>query len=116
MFKKRMCSALLAVVCCLPALGNAAICRSAQAAQAGSEAGYKKAQTADDLWAELERKLAKDFYDCLSRIRTTQIIGAPFPDLDELLDQVIEKVCSTVVNTANSKIPSSVDPWKELTK
>ena len=116
MFKKRVCSALLAVLCCLPVVGNAAICRSGQAAQAGSEAGYERAQKAAEAWAERERTVSDQFQDCLSRIRSTSITLPTFPSLQGLLDKVVDKVCQTAVNKVNSSIPSSMDPWQELTK
>lgn len=113
MFKKSMCGALLMVLCCLPVVVNAAVCRAGQAAQEGSQAGYDKAKRATDVWAERERTVSDQLQDCLSRIRTTNISLPSFPSLQEIMNQVSERVCQAAVDKINSHIPSSIDPWQQ---
>ncbi|WP_426154127.1 conjugal transfer protein [Pseudomonas sp. DC3000-4b1] len=111
--KKSMCSALLAVVCCLPVVGTAAICRSGQAASVGSQAGYEQAKQASDVWAERERSVSDELEDCLARIRTTNISLPSFPSLQGIMDQIADQICQAVVDKVNSHIPSSFDPWQQ---
>lgn len=113
MTKQSMRLALLMVLCCLPVFSNAAVCRSGEAAQAGSKAGYEQARKADEGWAERERIVSERLQNCLSRIRTTSVSLPSFPSLQEILNQVAEKVCQTAVDEINSHIPSSVDPWQQ---
>jgi TraL protein len=114
MFKKSMCTALLTAFCCLPVVGNAAICRSGQAASAGSELGYEQAKRAAQVWAERERSVSDELQDCLSRIRTTSISLPTFPSLQDLMNQVADQVCQAAVDRINSHIPSNIDPWQSL--
>ncbi|WP_117144589.1 conjugal transfer protein [Pseudomonas coronafaciens] len=112
--KKSMCSALLMVVCCLPAVGGAAVCRSGQAASVGSQTAYERAKKASDVWAERERTVSDELQDCLSRIRTTSISLPSFPSLEDLMNQVADQVCQAAVDKINSHIPSVVDPWQSV--
>jgi TraL protein len=113
MIKKSMCPALLMVLCCLPVLSDAAVCRSGDAAQAGSTAGYEQAKKANDAWADRERTVSDQLQSCLSRIRTTSISLPSFPSLQELMNQLADKVCQAAVDKVNSQIPSSIDPWQQ---
>lgn len=112
MLKKSMCVALLTVFGCLPVVGNAAVCRSGQAASAGSQAAYEQARRASDVWAERERTVSDELQDCLSRIRTTSISLPSFPSLDDILDRVSDQVCQAAVDRINSHIPSNIDSWQ----
>jgi TraL protein len=113
MIKKSMCPALLMVLCCLPVISDAAVCRSGDAAQAGSTAGYEQARKADEAWAERERTVSDQLQSCLSRIRTTSVSLPSFPSLQDILNQVTERVCQAAVDKINSHIPSSIDPWQQ---
>lgn len=113
MFKKSMCAALLMVSCCLPVAVNAAVCRAGQAAQEGSQAGYDQAKRATEAWAERERTMSDQLQECLSRIRTTSISLPSFPSLQDIMNQVSEKVCQAALDKINSNIPSSIDPWQQ---
>lgn len=113
MTKQSMRLALLMVLCCLPVFSNAAVCRSGEAAQAGSDAGYEQARKADEAWAERERTVSDQLQDCLARIRTTSISLPTFPSLQDILNQVAEKICQTAVDKINSHIPSNIDPWQQ---
>ncbi|SEE90099.1 conjugal transfer protein [Pseudomonas coleopterorum] len=114
MIKKSMCSALLMVLCCLPVISDAAVCRSGEAAQAGSKAGYDQARQADEAWAERERIISERLQSCLSRIRKTRVMLPSFPSLQDVLDQVAEEICKVVVKEINDQLPTSIDPWKKL--
>jgi len=114
MIKKSMCSALLMVLCCLPVISDAAVCRSGEAAQAGSKAGYDQARRADEAWAERERIISERLQSCLSRIRKTRVMLPSFPSLQDVLDQVAEEICKVVVKEINDQLPTSIDPWKKL--
>jgi len=113
MKKNSMCPALLMVLCCLPVLSDAAVCRSGEAAQAGSAAGYEQARKADEAWAERERNVSDQLQNCISRIRTTSISLPSFPSLQDILSQVTEQICQAAVDKINSQIPSSIDPWQQ---
>ncbi len=113
MFRTSKCAALLVVLCCLPVVANAAVCRAGQAAQAGSEAGYEKAKRAADAWGERERTMSDQLQECLSRIRTTSISMPDFPSLQDIMNQVSEKVCQAALDKINSNIPSTIDPWQQ---
>lgn len=113
MIKKSMCPALLMVLCCLPVISDAAVCRSGDAAQVGSTAGYEQARKADEAWAERERTVSDQLQSCLSRIRTTSVSLPSFPSLQDILNQVTERVCQAAVDKINSHIPSSIDPWQQ---
>jgi TraL protein len=110
---KSKCLALLMVLCCLPVISDAAVCRSGEAAQAGSEAGYDQARRADEAWAERERTVSDQLQSCISRIRTTSISLPSFPSLQDILNQVTDKICQAAVDKINSQIPSSIDPWQQ---
>lgn len=112
MFKKSMCAALLTALCCSPVVGNAAVCRSGQAASVGSQEAYEQAKKASDVWAERERTVSDELQDCLSRIRTTSINLPTFPSLGDLMNQVAERICQAAVDKINSHIPSTMDPWQ----
>ncbi len=112
MIKKSMCLALL-FLCCLPVLSNGAVCRSGDAAQAGSTAGYEQARRADEAWGKRERTVSDQLQNCLARIRTTRVSLPSFPSLQEILDQVSERICQAAVDKINSQIPSSIDPWQQ---
>ncbi|KPW49308.1 hypothetical protein ALO86_200179 [Pseudomonas syringae pv. berberidis] len=112
--KKSMCGALLMVVCCLPVVGNAAVCRSGQAASVGSQTAYERAKKASGVWAERERTVSDELQDCLSRIRTTSISLPSFPSLEDLMNQVADQVCQAAVDKINSHIPSGSDPWQSV--
>lgn len=114
MIKKSMCSALLMVLCCLPVISDAAVCRSGEAAQAGSKAGYDQARRADEAWAERERIISERLQSCLSRIRKTRVMLPSFPSLQDVLNQVAEEICKVVVKEINDQLPTSIDPWKKL--
>lgn len=113
MFKKSMCGALLTALCCLPAVGNSAVCRSGQAASTGSQVGYERSQQAAQVWAERERTVSDGLQACLSRIRTTSISLPNFPDLQGILSKLAEQICQAAVDKINSEIPSTVDPWQQ---
>lgn len=113
MFKTSMCAALLVVLCCSPVIANAAVCRAGQAAQEGSQAGYEQAKRAADAWGERERTMSDQLQECLSRIRTTSISLPSFPSLQEIMNQVSEKVCQAAMDKINSNIPGSIDPWQQ---
>ncbi|MBW5416266.1 conjugal transfer protein [Pseudomonas sp. MAG002Y] len=110
---KSMCSALLVVLCCLPVVGSAAVCRSGQAASVGSQTAYEQAKNASDIWAERERTVSDELQDCLSRIRTTRISLPSFPSLEDLLNKVADQICQAAVDKVNSHIPASFDPWSQ---
>jgi TraL protein len=38
-----------------------------------------------------------------------------FSSLSSILNGYADEICSTVVSEVNSYIPSSIDPWDELT-
>lgn len=114
MLKTSVCGALLLVVCCLSFTANAATCRAGQAAQQGSQAGYEQAKRASDAWGERERTVSDRLQDCLSRIRTTRISLPTFPSLQDLMNQVADKICQAAVDKINSQIPSSIDPWQQF--
>lgn len=113
MYRKSMCGALLTALCCLPAVGNSAVCRSGESASAGSQAGYDQAQKAAQVWADRERTVSDGLQECLSRIRTTSISLPNFPDLQGILSKVAEEICQAAVDKINSQIPSSFDPWQQ---
>lgn len=113
MFKTSMCAALLVVLCCSPVIANAAVCRAGQAAQEGSQAGYEQAKRAADAWGERERTMSDQLQECLSRIRTTNISLPSFPSLQDIMNQVSEKVCQAAMDKINSNIPGSIDPWQQ---
>ncbi|MCV3301110.1 hypothetical protein [Pantoea ananatis] len=48
---------MLAAILCLPLCADAASCRAASAAQAGSQAGYNDAKKASDAWSQREGQM-----------------------------------------------------------
>lgn len=115
MFKKSVCVALLAALCCLPATSSASTCRAGAAAEAGSKAGYEQARRAAEAWASREQNASDKLQDCLSRIRTTSIQLPSFPNLSDILNQLSEKVCQAAVDSINEHIPGTIDPWQDFT-
>ncbi|CVH22908.1 hypothetical protein [Serratia marcescens] len=115
MFKKSVCAALLAALCCLPATSFASTCRAGAAAEAGSKAGYEQARRAAEAWASREQNASDQLQNCLSRIRTTTIQLPTFPSLADIMNQVSEKVCQAAVDKINDYIPGTIDPWQEFT-
>lgn len=112
MLKQRVCAALVAALCCLPAISDAATCRAAEAAQAGSRVGFERDKRAAEAWAERERSASDALQDCLSRIRTTTIRLPTFPNLEDLLRQASEQVCQAALEKVNGYIPDTIDPWE----
>jgi len=101
---KKMLGAL--AVCALfltPLSLQAATCRASTAAETGSETGYNTAKKAAEAWY------------CLDKVRTLSITMPNFSSLSSILNGYADEICSTVVSEVNSYIPSSIDPWDELT-
>ncbi|MBL1862874.1 conjugal transfer protein, partial [Klebsiella pneumoniae] len=48
-------------------------------------------------------------------IRTLSITMPNFSSLSSILNGYADEICSSVVSEVNSHIPSSIDPWDELT-
>lgn len=115
MFKKSVCVALLAALCCLPATISASTCRAATAAEAGSKAGYEQARRAAEAWASREQNASDKLQDCLSRIRTITIQLPSFPNLADILNSLSEKVCQAAVDNINDNLPGTIDPWNDFT-
>jgi TraL protein len=113
MFKKSMCSALLTVMCCLPVFTNAAECRSGQAAQAGSTAGYAQAKKANDAWADLERKASEQLQSCLARLQSTKSSTTSFTSLEDVLTQLANEVCQAAITKVRSMSANGADPWQQ---
>ncbi|MGJ3289485.1 conjugal transfer protein [Klebsiella sp. PL-2018] len=96
----------------LSAHANAATCRAATAAQAGSQAGYERARTAAQAWSQRENDVASSLQSCLSKIKKTTISLPQFPNLNDLLEKLGNEVCDAVVDRVNDKLPGNIDPWK----
>lgn len=96
----------------LPAFADAAACRAATAARAGSEAGYERARTAAQAWSARENDVASSLQSCLSRIKKTTLTLPQFPNLNDLLEKLGNEVCDAVVDKVNDKLPGNIDPWK----
>lgn len=111
--KKSMCLAVLMFLCCLPVFSHAAVCRAGEAAQQGSKAGYEKAKTADEIWAERERAIWNRMMECLSRIRKTNTTTASFPSLQDLFNDLAERLCQAVVDKVHEEqARHNDDPWR----
>lgn len=111
--KKHVTAALVAVIFCGATCSVAAAnCRSAQAAQAGSEAGYRAAKKANDAWSARERQTADQLQNCLSGIRNISISLPHLPSLQDIMNQASEKVCSSMTDKINSYLPDRIDPWQ----
>lgn len=102
---------LLAGNTLLPA--QAASCRAASAAQIGAQAGYNKDKQAAQAWADRENQVSSGSQQCLGSISTTLTVPT-FPDLNALLGQVIDKVCNTARGKIQQYIPSTIDPWGDV--
>ena len=106
------------VVCALfltPLSLQAAPCRAATAAETGSDTGYQTAKKAAEAWYERESDVSDSLQSCLDKIRTLSITMPNFSSLSSILNGYADEICSTVVSEVNSYIPSSIDPWDELT-
>lgn len=114
MLKTSMQGTLLAVLCCLPVI-TGATCRAGSAAEAGRDQGYSQAKQAAQDWADREHSASDSLQDCLSRIRTTSLVVPDFPNLQDIVDQLAEKVCKAATDKANDYIPDTLDPWGDYT-
>ena len=106
------------VVCALfltPLSLQAATCRAATAAETGSDTGYQTAKKAAEAWYERESDVSDSLQSCLDKIRTLSITMPNFSSLSSILNGYADEICSSVVSEVNSHIPSSIDPWEELT-
>ncbi|WP_105655887.1 conjugal transfer protein [Cronobacter dublinensis] len=111
--KKITMTACMAVFfCCLSLTANAAGCRSGNAAQAGSQAGYNAAKKANDAWSERESMTSDQLQNCLSGIRDISISLPHLPSLQDIMNKASEKVCSALNDKINSNLPDSIDPWQ----
>lgn len=91
----------------------AASCRAAIAAQQGAEAGYNRDKQAAQSWADSENQVSNSAQQCLGDISTTLTVPV-FPDLNALLNQVINKVCNTARDKIHQYIPNNIDPWGNI--
>lgn len=91
----------------------AASCRAAIAAQQGAEAGYNRDKQAAQSWANSENQVSNGAQQCLGDISTTLTVPV-FPDLNALLNQVIDKVCNTARDKIHQYIPNNIDPWGNI--
>lgn len=91
----------------------AASCRAAIAAQQGAEAGYNRDKQAAQSWADSENQVSTGAQQCLGDISTTLTVPV-FPDLNALLNQVINKVCNTARDKIHQYIPNNIDPWGNI--
>lgn len=91
----------------------AASCRAAIAAQQGAEAGYNRDKQAAQSWADSENQVSNGAQQCLGDISTTLTVPV-FPDLNALLNQVIDKVCNTARDKIHQYIPNNIDPWGNI--
>jgi len=106
-----LCFTLL-FMACIP-LADAASCRAATAAQAGSEAGYNRAKSAAEAWSQRENTISASMGDCLGDISTT-ITSPVFPSLSDLLNQTGQKICKAARDQISDYVPSTIDPWGDL--
>ncbi|ELD2083764.1 conjugal transfer protein [Enterobacter hormaechei] len=110
---KKSATAFMAVFLCLASFTtDAAGCRAATAANAGSEAGYNAAKKASDAWSERESQMSDQMQNCLSGIRNISISLPHFPSLQDIMNQASEKVCSAMTDKVNSYLPDNIDPWQ----
>lgn len=98
----------------LPVSLQAETCRAATAAAAGRDAGYEQARRAAEAWADREGAASDILQDCLTGIRDITITLPSFPNLADLINQAINRVCRTAVDKVNNTLPSGLDPWKDL--
>ena len=61
-----------------------------------------------------ESDVSDSLQSCLDKIRTLSITMPNFSSLSSILNGYADEIC-TVVSKVNSYIPSSIDPWDELT-
>ncbi|MGJ3447717.1 hypothetical protein [Enterobacter sp. PTB] len=90
-----------------------ASCRAAIAAQQGAEAGYNRDKQAAQSWADSENQVSNGAQQCLGDISTTLTVPV-FPDLNALLNQVINKVRNTARDKIHQYIPNNIDPWGNI--
>lgn len=109
---RSLCFTLLFLVC-IP-VADAASCRAATAAQAGSESGYNRAKAAAEAWSKRQNTISVSLGDCLGNISTT-ITSPTFPNLSEILNQIGQKICKAARDKINDYVPSTIDPWGDLT-
>lgn len=88
-------------------------CRAAIAAQQGATDGYNRDKQAAQSWADSENQVSNGAQQCLGDISTTLTVPV-FPDLNALLNQVIDKVCNTARDKIHQYIPSNIDPWGNI--
>ncbi|MCT4707619.1 hypothetical protein MUA03_17170 [Enterobacteriaceae bacterium H16N7] len=92
---------------------DAASCRAATAAQAGSDAGYARDKAADDAWSQRENQVSDGLQQCLGSI-STAITMPTFPSLNDVLSGIEEKVCSAARDQIGKYVPDSIDPWGDI--
>lgn len=110
---KKSLTAYMAVFLCFASFtADAAGCRAASAAKAGSEAGYNAAKKASDAWSERESQMSDQMQNCLSGIRNISVSLPHFPSLQDIMNQASEKVCSAMTDKVNSYLPDNIDPWQ----
>lgn len=117
MFRRNLRYLLLAMcITSLPIFTADAACRSGTAAKTGASAGYSVAKAAAESWANYEGDYSSAMQECLSKIRDLSLSVNLSGSLATLIKQLENKVCSAVVDEANSYIPSSVnlDPWSTI--
>ena len=110
---KKSVTVYMAVFLCFASFtADAAGCRAASAAKAGSEAGYNAAKKASDAWSEREIQMSDQMQNCLSGIRNISVSLPHFPSLQDIMNQASEKVCSAMTDKVNSYLPDNIDPWQ----
>lgn len=90
-----------------------ASCSAAIAAEAGAKAGYEEDRKATKAWSEEEKQAGDGLSQCLGTISTTVTTPA-FPDLNSVLNNVKDKVCSVAQDKIQSLIPDNFNPWEDL--
>ncbi|QLH64521.1 hypothetical protein [Serratia symbiotica] len=103
---------LVAIICCTSLPASAGHCRAGSAAQAGSEAGYTAAKKASDAWAARESQTAGQVQHCLDGIRNISISLPHLPNLQDMINQASEQVCSAMTDKINHYLPDNIDPWQ----
>jgi TraL protein len=98
----------------IPLSVSAATCRAGSAAQAGSEAGYNAAKKASDAWSARESQTSNQLQNCLSGIRDISISLPHLPNIQSIMNQASEKVCSAMTDKVNSYLPDNIDPWQSF--
>lgn len=112
------CTLMALLVCVfttLPLSAGAASCSAAVAAQAGSEAGYNRAKAAAEAWHERESNASSKLQDCLDQLKSISLTLPTFTSLSDILDKYADKLCKSVTSEINEYIPSTLDPWGDLT-